>query len=159
MAVSDALHDWEQLAESAFELRAMRERVRELEAVHDAARADFESGLEELDEGEREAILSIMAIYDQCSLDGGPSGDASERTSAKASPVSWLVSKVGNEGSDGVTWGEVLEAWTAQFPDVPSSTLYAMLHRRRELFGKTGLGKKAVLRLTAEGQAMFRDAK
>ncbi|HUT95022.1 MAG TPA: hypothetical protein VMY37_36540 [Thermoguttaceae bacterium] len=159
MAVSDALHDWEQLASSGFELRAMREKVRDLETVHDTARADFENGLEELVEEEREAILSIMAIYDQCSPENVPSADTPGRSSAKNSPLSWLVAKVGNEGSEGVTWGDVLEAWTTQFPDAPSSTLYSVLHQGRELFNKTGLGRKAVLRLTSEGQAVFRDAK
>ena len=53
----------------------------------------------------------------------------------------------------------MLEAWATQFPDAPSGTLYSVLHQGRELFNKTGLGRKAVLRLTAEGQAVFRDAK
>jgi hypothetical protein len=157
MSVSDALHDWEQLATAAFELRTMREKVREMEAIHDGARAEFENGLDELDEEEREAILSIMAIYDQCPQNDPSSEHASANSCAKTSPLSWLVNKIGNEGSEGAAWGDVLDAWAGQFPNAATSTLLGVLHQRKELFTKTGLGRKAVLRLTTKGQAMFRD--
>ncbi len=159
MSVSDALHDWEQLATSAFELRTMRDKVREMELIHDSARAEFEGGLDELEEQEREAILSIMAIYDQYPQpqDEPASDDDSDTSCAKTSPLNWLVNKVGNEGSEGAAWGDVLDAWASQFPSTPTSTLLGALHQRKELFTKTGLGRKAVLRLTSKGQAMFRD--
>ena len=48
---------------------------------------------------------------------------------------------------------------TAQFPDAPASALHGELHQQRDLFTKTGLGRKAILRLTSEGQNVFRNAK
>ena len=42
MSVADALHDWKQLAESALELRAVQKKVRDLQAVYDRARLEFE---------------------------------------------------------------------------------------------------------------------
>ncbi|MDD4270881.1 MAG: hypothetical protein GXY25_00470 [Pirellulaceae bacterium] len=156
MSVADALHDWKQLAESALELRAVQKKVRDLQAVYDRARLEFELGVEELDESERATILSIMAIYDQQS-EGGLVDPAT--TTAKKAPAEWLVNKVGNEGADGLAWGDVLDAWSAQFPDVPVSTLHSELHQQRDLFTRTGLGRKAILRLTPEGQSVFRNAK
>ncbi|MHC4398442.1 MAG: hypothetical protein ACYTG0_02045 [Planctomycetota bacterium] len=156
MSVSDVLHEWEQLAASAVDLEGMREKVRDLQTVHDSARIEFENGLEELEDEEREAILSIMSLYDRHSQDDS---SAPETSCSKTSPLTWLVSKVGNEGVEGVSWGDVLEAWTTQFPDAPGNTLHGVLHQRRELFAKTGLGRKAILRLTSEGQAVFSDGR
>jgi hypothetical protein len=156
MSVADALHDWKQLAESALELRAVQKKVRDLHAIYDRARLEFELGMEELDESERATILSIMSIYDQQS-EGGLADPAA--TATKKAPGQWLVNKVGNEGADGIAWGEVLDAWTAQFPDAPASALHGELHQQRDLFTKTGLGRKAILRLTSEGQNVFRNAK
>lgn len=156
MSVADALYDWKQLAESALELRAVRKKVRDLQAIHDESRLEFERGMEELDEDERATILSIMAIYDQQG-ECGPADPAAN--SGKKAPENWLVNKVGNEGAEGIAWGEVLDAWSAQFPDAPASALHGVLHQQRDLFVKSGLGRNAVLRLTPDGQNVFRNAK
>jgi hypothetical protein len=159
MSVSEALHDWEQLAASTLELSALRKKVGDLQAVHDSARIDFEKELEELEEEEREAILSIMAIYEQYSQGDVPCADASGASSAGNTASKWLVNKVGNEGVDGVTWGDVLEAWKNRYPDAPANAPYSALYQHKDLFSKSGLGKQAVLRLTTEGQAVFRESK
>lgn len=157
MSVSDALQEWKQLAASAFELNVLRKKVGDLQAAHDSARMEFEKELEELEEEERETILSIMAVYDQYSQDDTSFAGASMASAPNTSVLNWLVNKVGNEGVEGVAWGDVLAAWNTQYPHAPDSAVYTALYQHRELFTKTGLGKQAILRLTTEGQALFRD--
>lgn len=158
MSVSAALQDWKELAASAAELTVLQRKVGEMQAAHFTARMEFESELEALEEEEREAILSIMAIYDQHSQADPTAADVHE-SAGRGSVLSWLVNKVGNEGTEGVAWGSVLQAWHTQYPDSPTSTVYTELHRHPELFVKTGLGEQAVLRLTTQGQALFRGGK
>jgi hypothetical protein len=155
MSVTDALHDWKQLAESAVDLKAAQEQARELQLVYERARAEFEEGMEDLDEDERATILSIMAIYDE---QGTAVSGAATTESAKTDVRNWLVAKIGNEGPAGISWGDVLDAFVGRYPDTPTTALHGALHQGKELFTKNGLGRQAVLHLTPVGQTLFRDA-
>ena len=137
MSVADALHDWKQLAESALELRAVQKKVRDLQAIYDRARLEFELGMEELDESERATILSIMSIYDQQS-----EGGRADPARPPPRPRQWLVNKVGNEGPDGIVWGGS-DAWTLSFGT--ASALHGELHQQRTC-SRRPASRKAILR-------------
>ena len=156
MSVCDVLQDWKELATSAMEVKALKKSLADFQAAHDFARVQFEKELEELEEEEREAILSIMSMYEQCPQNGTSLNNAEVTTSAKRDALSWLVNKVGNEGVDGISWTNVLNAWSDQFGDATTSALYTTLSQHQQLFARKGAGKRAVLRLTTEGQAQFR---
>jgi hypothetical protein len=157
MSLTDALHDWKHLAATAFELNTLKKQVTDLQTAHDNAKIQFEEELEDLEEEERESILSIMAVYDQSALDGASSEAARETSGPRSTALQWLVNKIGNEGTEGITWADILDAWKSQYPDSSTSVVYATLCQHKNLFVKNGLGKRAVLRLTADGQSVFRD--
>ena len=100
MSVCDVLQDWKELVTSAMEVKAFQKTLGELQAAHDFARVEFEKELEELEEEEREAILTIMSMYEQCPKNGRSLGEGP--SPAKSNTLSWLVNKVGNEGVDGI---------------------------------------------------------
>ena len=156
MSVCNVLQDWKELVTSAMEVKALQKTLADLEAAHDFARVQFEKELEELEEEEREAILSVMSMYEKCAQNGTLLGNGEGTSPARISTLSWLVNKVGNEGVDGIRWSDVLNAWSDQFDDATTTALYTTLSHHQQLFAKKGLGKRAVLRLTSEGQAMFR---
>lgn len=157
MSVSDALHDWKLLAESAAELKVVQENARELQRVYEEARVEFEQGMDELGEEERETILSIMSIYES-QVGGSFSGIASDE-SLRSRGRQWLVAKIGNEGAEGTSWGEVLDAWATQYPETPVIVLHTVLHQGKDVFTKSGTGRDAVLRLTPQGQSLFSERK
>jgi hypothetical protein len=158
MSVCDVLQDWKELVTSAMEVKAFKKRVAELEAAHDFGRIQFEKELEELEEEEREAILAVMAVYEQSAQNDTALTGGGPASPTKSNTLNWLVNKVGNEGVDGISWTNVLNAWNTQYPDASTSALYTTLNQHQELFAKKGLGKRAVLRLTNEGQALFRQS-
>ena len=155
MSLADALHDWKQLATTRNELSALKKQAAEMQASHDRARMQLEEGLEELEEDERQSILSIMAIYEQSPAEEVSSIGPSEAPSVRSVGLEWLVNKIGNEGSEGISWGDIAEAWQTQYADTPTSAIYETLNRNNSLFVKKGLGTQAVLKLTSEGQSMF----
>jgi hypothetical protein len=155
MSLADALHDWKQLATTSSELSALKKQVAEMQTSHDRARMQLEEGLEELEEDERQSILSIMAIYEQSPAEEISVSGPPETPSAKSVGLEWLVNKIGNEGSEGISWGDIADAWQTQYADTPTSAIYETLNLNNNLFVKKGMGTQAVLKLTGEGQSMF----
>jgi hypothetical protein len=157
MSVSDTLQDWKELVTSAVQVATLQRKAAEVQAAHDFARMQFEKNLDELEDEEREAILSIMAIYDKQTQHNTSEEEAWATPSGKSGALTWLINKVGNEGVEGIKWTDALDAFHTQYPKASTSTLYTALNQHSQLFAKRGLGKRAVLRLTTEGQALFRE--
>ena len=155
MSLANALHDWKQLATTTSELNALKKEAADMQAFHDRARMQLEEGLEELEEDERQSILSIMAIYEQCPAEGISGNGSPDTSGSKSAGLQWLVNKIGNEGSEGISWADIVEAWQAQYAGTPTSVIYGTLNQHNNLFVKKGLGKQAILKLTSEGQSMF----
>ena len=152
MSITEALQDWRELAIAAAELNALRRRVAQVESEHDAARSAFEREVEKLDDPDREAILAIMNVYDANSAGAEGSSRGEE---SRSDVLRWLLNKVGNEGINGIRWGDLLELWKKQFPDRSTTVLYSVFHSQCELFERVGDRKDAVLKLTPKGHAVF----
>ena len=144
MSVSFVLSAWKDLATNSVKLDNLRDRISSLENVVAAARHEFESNLDELDEADREAISSIVGVYES------PNPDSHD--------ANWVLGKVGNEGIDGIRFETLAKAWKGLFPDRPVSALTIVLAKHSTWFTRVGNGKESMLRLSKDGQQRFHGA-
>lgn len=132
---------WKQLAENNVELTEVKNRLNQLENLVEAARNDFDETLDELKPTDRDAIFSIMSVYEQ--------HESSE------DELQWLVNKLGNEGVEGISWSKLFTAWQQRYPEHSRVDLGLVLRQHQRYVVGLEEGSQEIYRLTPEGQALF----
>lgn len=141
LSIQNALQTWKQLAENNVELAEVKARITQLESLVEAARNDFDETLDELNPTDRDAIFSIMSVYEQHE----PSDDE----------LHWLVNKIGNEGVEGIAWPTLFAGWQQRYPEHSRVDLGLVLRRHQRYVVGLEEGSQEIYRLTPEGQTLF----
>ena len=141
LSIQNALHTWKQLAENNVELTEIKARLQQLEELVEAARVEFDETLDDLNATDRDAIFSIMSVYEQQQL--------------SEDELHWLVNKIGNEGVEGIGWSTLFAAWQQRYPQNSRVDLGVILQRHARYIASLEEDAQGVYRLTPEGQALF----
>ena len=126
-----------------------------MRSVHQEAESEFEKGLDDLGENEKESILSIVAIYEEASPGDVLLSQTQEPSASNDLALKWLINKTGNEGVQGINWATLMDEWKTQHPDIPTSVLHATVSHRQDLFKTAGEQQSKSLRLTTDGYTRF----
>ena len=80
-----------------------------MRSVHQEAESEFEKGLDDLGENEKESILSIVAIYEEASPGDVLLSQTQEPSASNDLALKWLINKTGNEGVQGINWATLMD--------------------------------------------------